>query len=348
MFDTMHHNTASAQSFSCDADVSKPLCPGTVVTCTCLVTGTVSYTQWIFNRLCPSARNYLAIQQVTPCANLSGTCGPYITATNYASSTSACQISKLKVTMATGVNGLTTECRDTTTGLPGTFIGNGSFTVLDVPGPPVISVSIGSHLELTVTWTPPTTGGVPTSYNVTINDSSSPVVIADNGSPVYTHTFTGLVSDTLYTVSVVAINCAGQNLTSTRAFMSPPPSFSSLSTPLPIPSPPPLMPSLSPQFEVLQVSVDAVGTYLAITFVTSFTTGMLVATIILRACYVPSKSQPPQVYHFTSPLPHTDWSTTVPSEYNITGTVDQIVIKEDESKMESVELENNDAYGTLQ
>ncbi|KAL5500515.1 hypothetical protein EMCRGX_G012093 [Ephydatia muelleri] len=63
--------------------------------------------------------------------------------------------------------------------------------------------------QLTVTWTPPTTGGVPTSYNVTINDSSSPVVIADNGSPVYTHTFTGLVSDTLYTVSVVATNCAG-------------------------------------------------------------------------------------------------------------------------------------------
>ena len=61
--------------------------------------------------------------------------------------------------------------------------------------------------QLTVTWTPPTTGGVPTSYNVTINDSSSPVVIADNGSSVYTHTFTGLVSDTLYTVSVVAINC---------------------------------------------------------------------------------------------------------------------------------------------
>ena len=62
-----------------------------------------------------------------------------------------------------------------------------------------------------MTWTAPTTGGVPTSYSVTINDSSSPVVIADNGSPVYTHTFTGLVSDTLYTVSVVAINCAGSS-----------------------------------------------------------------------------------------------------------------------------------------
>ena len=71
-----------------------------------------------------------------------------------------------------------------------------------------MAVTSTSVDQLTVTWTPPTTGGVPTSYNVTINDSSRSVVIADNGSPVYTHTFTGLVSDTLYTVSVVAINLA--------------------------------------------------------------------------------------------------------------------------------------------
>ena len=80
------------------------------------------------------------------------------------------------------------------------------------PGPVGnMTVTSPSVDQLTVTWTPPTTGGVPTSYNVTINDSSSPVVIGDNGSPVYTHTFTGLVSDTLYTVSVVAINCAGSS-----------------------------------------------------------------------------------------------------------------------------------------
>ena len=66
-----------------------------------------------------------------------------------------------------------------------------------------------------MTWTPPTTGGVPTSYNVTINDSSSPVVIADNGSPVYTHTFTGLVSDTLYTVSATVLAPAMGQLTTT-------------------------------------------------------------------------------------------------------------------------------------
>ena len=66
--------------------------------------------------------------------------------------------------------------------------------------------------QLTVTWTLLTTGGVPTSYNVSINDSSSPVVIpVGNGSSVYTYTFTGLTSDTLYTVSLVAINCAGTN-----------------------------------------------------------------------------------------------------------------------------------------
>ena len=84
------------------------------------------------------------------------------------------------------------------------------------PGPVGnMRVSSTSVNQLTVTWTPPTTGGVPTSYNVSINDSSSPVVIPDNGSSLYTHTFTGLISDTLYTVSVVTINCVGtSNVTS--------------------------------------------------------------------------------------------------------------------------------------
>ena len=77
------------------------------------------------------------------------------------------------------------------------------------PGPPVgLTVSSTSVDQLTVTWTPPTTGGVPTSYNVSINDSSNTLVpIPANGA--LQNTFTGLISDTLYTVSVVAINCAG-------------------------------------------------------------------------------------------------------------------------------------------
>ena len=65
-------------------------------------------------------------------------------------------------------------------------------------------------------WAPPTTGGVPTSYNVSINDSSgTTVVIPDNGSPLYTHTFTGLASNIPYSISVVAINCAGNSNTAT-------------------------------------------------------------------------------------------------------------------------------------
>ena len=82
-------------------------------------------------------------------------------------------------------------------------------------GTMVILINSLSVDQLTVAWAPPTTGGVPTSYNLSINDSSSPVVILDNGSSLYTHTFTGLISDTLYTVSVVAINCAAtSNVTS--------------------------------------------------------------------------------------------------------------------------------------
>eukprot|EP00731_Ephydatia_muelleri_P035287 Em0112g2a len=94
-------------------------------------------------------------------------------------------------------------------------------------GTMVILINSLSVDQLTVAWAPPTTGGVPTSYNLSINDSSSPVVILDTGSSLYTHTFTGLISDTLYTVSVVAINCAAtSNVTSLSKLTYPPKSNS--------------------------------------------------------------------------------------------------------------------------
>ena len=90
---------------------------------------------------------------------------------------------------------------------------------VEAPGlPTVVNTSFGFNW-LTVFWTPPSTGGVPTGYNVSINDSSSPVVIPDNGSLMYTYTYTGLKSDNTYKVSVVAINCAGQNVTSVSALL---------------------------------------------------------------------------------------------------------------------------------
>ena len=52
-------------------------------------------------------------------------------------------------------------------------------------------------------------GGAPVNYTLTINDSRSPVVILDNGSPVYNYTFTGLTSNTMYSVSAMASNDGG-------------------------------------------------------------------------------------------------------------------------------------------
>eukprot|EP00731_Ephydatia_muelleri_P006150 Em0003g398a len=63
--------------------------------------------------------------------------------------------------------------------------------------------------SLVLTWAPPTTGGAPVNFILTINDSRSPVVIPDNGSPVYNYTFTGLTSNTMYSVSVMASNDGG-------------------------------------------------------------------------------------------------------------------------------------------
>ena len=102
------------------------------MTCTCVVTGTVSQTWWIFNHPCPGGLNNIPFLQVAPCSS-SDTCGPHITATNMASTTTtSCQTSKLKVAMFPGVSGLKAECRDFSYGLPGMLSGNASFILQGV------------------------------------------------------------------------------------------------------------------------------------------------------------------------------------------------------------------------
>ena len=66
-----------------------------------------------------------------------------------------------------------------------------------------------SDTTVSMIWTPPTMGGVPTSYNISIN-GSNPIAIPANGSegPLM-YTYTRLESDMLYAISLVAINCAG-------------------------------------------------------------------------------------------------------------------------------------------
>ena len=76
------------------------------------------------------------------------------------------------------------------------------------PSTPNITSLISTYSDqLTVTWTSVPTA---TSYNVNINDSVNTLVpIPSTGAPQYT--FNGLTSNTVYTVSVVAINCAGSS-----------------------------------------------------------------------------------------------------------------------------------------
>ena len=94
-------------------------------------------------------------------------------------------------------------------------------------GPPgslnAVANSIGSDMVLVVV-NPSSCGGLPTSYNVTISNSSygyssfTPAFL--NGSAMVT--VTGLTIGTNYTISAVAINCAGSSNSSnpTRIYFS--------------------------------------------------------------------------------------------------------------------------------
>ena len=94
------------------------------------------------------------------------------------------------------------------------------FLLTVTPGPPngVTLVDGGNDTSLTVTWAPPTSGGGPTNYIASINSSTGTTRIIMphvNGSPSYTLMFSGLTSNTLYSVTVVAINCAGSSSNAT-------------------------------------------------------------------------------------------------------------------------------------
>ena len=81
-------------------------------------------------------------------------------------------------------------------------------SVLAAPSAPTITSLLSTYSDqLTVTWTSVLTA---TSYNVSINDSVNTLVpVPSTGAPQYT--FAGLTNNTVYTVSVVAINCAGSS-----------------------------------------------------------------------------------------------------------------------------------------
>ena len=124
-----------AQSLSCDSNITQPLCPGTITKCTCAITG--GLTQWRFTTLnqCQNNFNYIVLTQLAPCslsaASSSGTCGAYLSAANNSPSQagSACPSSTLTITANQALNGLTIECRDVSSGSPGTLIGTGNINI---------------------------------------------------------------------------------------------------------------------------------------------------------------------------------------------------------------------------
>eukprot|EP00731_Ephydatia_muelleri_P033138 Em0025g94a len=118
-----------------------------------------------------------------------------------------CYTSVLTIPTPQYFNGTTVMCRD---GITGTLIGNDTLNIqlATPPSAPTITSLISTYSDqLTVTWTSVPTA---TSYSVSINDSVNTLVpIPSTGAPQYT--FTGLTNNTVYTVSVVAINCAGSS-----------------------------------------------------------------------------------------------------------------------------------------
>ena len=91
------------------------------------------------------------------------------------------------------------------------------------PGVPSITANTTDMAWLVVAITPSPYGGLPTSYTAIISNSSytsSPVVITAATSVSATISFTGLRNDSFYNISIVAINCAGNNSTSIQTFVS--------------------------------------------------------------------------------------------------------------------------------
>ena len=84
------------------------------------------------------------------------------------------------------------------------------------PGAPnVVANTIGPDMVLVVV-NPSSSGGLPTSYSITISNSS---YVYSNSTPAFLNgsamvTFTGLTNSTSYTISAVAINCAGSSSSS--------------------------------------------------------------------------------------------------------------------------------------
>eukprot|EP00731_Ephydatia_muelleri_P009726 Em0005g312a len=218
---------ASSLTLSCQltGGTSCPtmICPNTAVNYTCNVGSYAGVTLWNVSSVGVCSGSTLTLTQA-PLAqgqsclsgqSSSGTCGPFtVTNTPPLTSNVYCLTSTLSVVVTSAMNGLVVSCSNySLSSFITTPVGNATISVVAAPSAPTITSLISTYSDqLTVTWTSVPTA---TSYNVSINDSVNTLVpIPSTGAPQYT--FTGLTDNTVYTVSVVAINCAGSSSPATR------------------------------------------------------------------------------------------------------------------------------------
>eukprot|EP00731_Ephydatia_muelleri_P033174 Em0025g130a len=286
------------------------LCPGDIITYTCGFSSSsptipTIYTQWTGSGIqCPatasSAANILSLSQQTGASlnTVPGSCGNLSAVMTNISGT--CYTSVLTIPTPQYFNGTTVTCRD---GNFGTLIGNDTLNIqLAIPPyVPTVTSLITDLDHLTVTWTSVTTA---TSYSVSMNGSFHTVI------SMHMYTFTGLSNNTVYTVSVVAINCAGSSSPATITGRTGP-----------------FMVAADPGTAAVGSSIGtAVGVSVSVTFVVSFTMGVLVASVL---CYISRRSKE-SLYN---PSSHDDPATV----YDEVGST---------KKRDAVEMNRNTAYGS--
>lgn len=132
---SMHYLTriGHSQSFSCDANVYRPLCPGVTTSCTCITTGRTSFTQWNFpnSNLCSPENQILLGQYKVSCAikELMHNCSSYLSAV-YVGNGTNCSMSTLQITGHSSLTDAIIECRDLTSSVQGALIGNATLDIV--------------------------------------------------------------------------------------------------------------------------------------------------------------------------------------------------------------------------
>lgn len=203
-------DTGRSQSFFCDAEVYRPLCPGSVASCSCTTTGRTSFTKWNFpkSNLCLPDNHILLGQYRTVCAQKElHNCSSYINAF-YVNNGTNCSTSTLKITAHPILNGIEIECRDLTTSEAGELIGTATLGIVGIPEKPMLEQIIAQTNGLIMRLINPSLTNF-TAINITVEISNATYLI-DYQQPI---NINGLYENTRYEITILSTNCAGTSST---------------------------------------------------------------------------------------------------------------------------------------